>query len=233
MPIFRRLATVLFAACLFVPAVAQTKSADLDAVLRQMDAASAKFKSAEASFRFENFERVVRETTTQSGTIYFLKNNGKLEVGLKFTSPDIKFIEYRDGKLRMFDPKPNQLTIIDATKNQAMVESFLPLGFGGSGSDLAKAWTITYQGTETLSDGQKQVETRKLDLVSKDPNVRNSFSHVTIWVDPATGVSLKRQFFTPSGDNQTAYFTNIRINQTVNRQSYAINTNKQTTVTSR
>ncbi|MCL2659186.1 MAG: outer membrane lipoprotein-sorting protein [Acidobacteriaceae bacterium] len=237
MPVLRRLATVLFAAILFVPAVAQTKPADLDAVLRQMDTASTKFKSAEASFRFDNYERVVRETTTQSGTVYFLKNNGKLEMGLKIISPETKLVDklvdYRNGVLRMFDPKPNQLTIFNAGKNQAQYESFLTLGFGGSGGDLAKAWTISDQGTESMNDGQKQVETRKLDLVSKDANVRNMFSHVTIWVDPARGVSLKQQFFTASGNTRTAFYTNIRTNHTVDIKPYAINKNKQTTVTSR
>ena len=33
----------------------------------------------------------------------------------------------------------------------------MTLGFGGSGTDLAKAWTITDQGSESLSDGSKTV----------------------------------------------------------------------------
>jgi outer membrane lipoprotein-sorting protein len=111
-----------------------------------------------------------------------------------------------------------------------MYESFLTLGFGGSGKDLAKAWTITDQGTEVLKDSGKDVTTVKLDLVAKDPAVRNNFSHVTIWVEPTQGVSLKQQFFTPAGDYRTTYFDHVRVNQKVNEAAFAIKTDKKTQI---
>jgi len=220
----------LILAATAVASSAQPKPGELDAVLRQMDAASSKFKSAEADFRWDFYELVVKETTSQNGTIYFLKNGNKTEMGAKVAPPQAKFIEYKNGLLRLFDPTSNHLTVLNAGKNQAQYESFLTLGFGGSGTDLAKAWTIADMGPETLSDGQKQVETRKLDLVSKDPNVRNMFTHITIWVDPTRGISLKQQFFTPSGDYRTATYTNIRYNQPVDTKPYAIKTNSKTSV---
>jgi len=231
MSILRHITVALLAIALSpIAASAQAKPGDLDAVLRQMDAASAKFKSAEADFRWDFFELVVKETTTQNGSIFFLKNAGKLEMGAKIQPPQAKFVEYRNGIVRMLDPVSNHLTVLNGTRNQAQYESFLTLGFGGSGTDLAHAWTITDGGSETLSDGAKQVETRKLDLVSKDPNVRNTFSHITIWVDPTRAISLRQQFFTPAGDYRTATYTNIRYNQPVDTKPFAIKTNSKTTV---
>ena len=43
------------------PLHAQPKPGHLDAVLRQMDAASLKFQSAEANFRWDLYERVVKQ----------------------------------------------------------------------------------------------------------------------------------------------------------------------------
>lgn len=233
MSILRRFSVLLLATAILSPLTApaaQPKPGELDAVIRQMDAASTKFKSAEADFRWDFYELVVKETTTQNGTIYFLKNGSKLEMGAKVVPPQTKFIEYKNGILRLYDPNSNHITILNAGKNKAQYESFLTLGFGGSGSELAKAWTIADLGPETLNDGQKKVETRKLDLVSKDPGVRNMFSHITIWVDPDRGISLKQQFFTPSGDYRTATYTNIRYNQSIDTKPYAIKTNNKTTV---
>lgn len=231
MSILRRISIAILAAALSpIAAPAQPKPGELDAVVRQMDAASTKFKSAEADFKWDFYERVVKETTTQTGSIYFLKTGGKLEMGAKVEPPQAKFIEYKNGTLRLYDPTSNHVTILNAGKNQAQYESFLTLGFGGSGSDLAKAWTIADLGPESLNDGEKMIETRKLDLVSKDPNVRNMFTHITIWVDPTRGISLKQQFFTPSGDYRTAFYTNIRYDQPVNTKPYAIKTNGKTTV---
>ena len=223
---------LIFAAAFLIAPVAsfgQSGPGDLEAVLHQMDQASTRFKSAEADFRWDFYERVVKETTTQNGTIYFLKNGSNLEMGAKINPPTAKFIEYKNGSLQLFDPGSDHMTVLSAGNNKAQYESFLTLGFGGSGTDLAKAWTITDLGTEPITDGTKMVTTTKLDLVSKDPNVRNMVTHITIWVDPTRAVSLKQQFFMPSEDERTTFFTNIRYNQPVNTKPFAIRTDKKTT----
>src|SRR5438270_505364 len=132
--------------------------------------------NTDADFRWDLYELVVKETTTQTGTIYFKKQGTTTVMGARVVSPSIKIIEFRNGVVRLFEPNTNHLTIIDATKNKAQFESFLTVGFGGSGTDLAKAWTISDLGDETI-DG---IKTAKLDLVAKDPAVRNNCTHMTI-----------------------------------------------------
>ena len=219
MTTLRRLATLLLAAApLTLPA--QVKPGALDEALRQLDGASARFKSTEADFKWDFYELVVKETTTQQGNIYYKKSGGKLEMGAKINPPSAKFVSYKDGKLSLFDPNTKDLKVYTAGQNKAQAESFLTLGFGGSGAELAKAWTITDLGTEQLSDGSANVPVVKLDLVSKDESVRNMFSHIYIWVDLNRAISLKQQFFTPSGDYRTATYTNIRYNQNINTGPY-------------
>ena len=205
---------------------AQPKPGHLDEVLRQMDAASLKFQSAEADFRWDLYELVVKETTTQTGTIYFKKQGATTVMGARVVSPSIKIIEFRNGVVRLYEPGTDHLTIIDATKNKAQFESFLTIGFGGSGTDLAKAWTISDLGDETI-DG---VKTAKLDLVAKDPAVRNNCTHMTIWVDPVRGVQLKQSLYMPSGDYRTAVYANIKDNQKVDEKPYQIKTDSKTTI---
>ena len=199
---------------------AQVKPGELDQALRQLDAGSARFKSTEADFLWDFYELVVKETTTQHGIIYFKKNAAKLEMGARINPPQAKYLSYKDGKLALFDPNTKDLKIYTAGQNRAQYESFLTLGFGGSGTELAKAWTITDLGTEQMSDGAATVPVTKLDLISKDPGVRNMFSHIIIWVDLNRAISLKQQFFTPSGDYRTATYTNIRYNQNINTAPY-------------
>ncbi len=226
----RTAASLVFSALAFVttPArlPAQPKPGHLDEVLRKMDAASLKFQSAEADFRWDLYERVVKQTTTQTGTIYFKKQGATTVMGAKIVSPTVKLLEYRDGRLRLFDPGTNHLTIITSKGNQAQMESFLTLGFGGSGKDLAKAWTISDLGDETI-DG---VQTAKLDLVPKDPAVRNNCTHMTIWVDPSRGISLKQSFYMPSEDYRTAVYANIKYDQKVDEKHYQIKTDSKTTI---
>ncbi|MGH9597858.1 MAG: LolA family protein [Edaphobacter sp.] len=204
---------------------AQPKPGHLDEVLRQMDAASLKFQSAEADFRWDLYERVVKETTTQTGTIFFARQKGATVMAARITSPSARIIEFRSGVLRMFDPTSNHLTTINTAKNKAQVESFLTVGFGGSGKDLAAAWKISDLGDEVI-DG---VKTAKLDLVPKDPAVLANCNHMTIWVDPVRGIELKQSLYMPSEDYRTAVYTNIRYNQRVNEKPYQIKTDSKTT----
>ncbi|MBW8748096.1 MAG: outer membrane lipoprotein-sorting protein [Acidobacteria bacterium] len=191
-----------------------------------MDAAAAKFQSATADLRWDNYERVVRETTTQTGIIYFQKKGNATDMGAVIQKPAKKVVAYSAGVLKMYEPNIDQLTLLSAGKNQSQYESFLTLGFGGSGTDLEKQWVITPQGTETI-DG---VQTAKLDLVSKQEGVKNMFTHVIIWIDLARGVSLKQQFFTPSNDQKISFYTNIKVNGRVDTKPFEIKTTSKTAV---
>jgi outer membrane lipoprotein-sorting protein len=231
MTTLRRIAASLLSSALILAATpaslhAQPKPGHLDEVLRQMDAASLKFQSAEANFRWDLYERVVKQTTTQSGTIYFKKQGATTVMGARVEQPSVRIIEFRNGVVRLYDPGVDHVTIVDATKNKAQFESFLTVGFGGSGKDLAKAWTISDLGDEMV-DG---VQTAKLDLVAKDPAVRSNCTHMTLWVDPVRGVQLKQSLYLPSEDYRTAVYTNIKYNQKVDEKQYQIKTDSKTTV---
>jgi outer membrane lipoprotein-sorting protein len=221
-------------------AAAQADSAHLKSVLAQMDAASANFTSAQADLRQEYFTKVVHDTETQSGQIYFLRKAGSTQMGMKLFPPDTQpgaapsqVVEFNGNTLRLFNPGTNQIDEFAATgKNQATAETVMTLGFGGSGRDLEKSWTITDQGAEPIKDGNRTVQTEKLDLVSKDQTIRNNFSHITIWVDPVRDISLKQvSYNAPTGDTRTVFYTNIRLNQPVKTDAFAIKCKGKCTVT--
>ena len=205
-------------------------SGDLNHVLTELDSAAAKFHSAKADFQWDQFERVVSSTDTQAGVIYFEGSGTATRVAIDIETadgqPSKKTVVYSDGVLKFFQPQIDQMTVFHAGEKQGQYESYLTLGFGGSGSDLKKSWDITYQGTETI-DG---VQTAKLDLVSKEASVRANFSHVTIWVDPTRAVSLKQILYEPSGDTRTAYYKNIEYNKKISPSVFKIKTNSKTQV---
>ncbi len=220
------LAAALALAPLAAPTQAPAQS-QLTSVLSQMDTASARFKNAQADVRYDNYTRVVNDHDIETGSIFIERTGSAEQMGAVFYNlgPDQKpastparIVNFDGSTLRIFTVGTNQVDLFKAGANQARYDSFLTLGFGGSGKDLARAWNITDQGPDTI-DG---VKTEKLDLVSKDASVKNMFTHITIWIDPARGVSLKQVFYAPSGDNRTATYSNIRLNGSVNRKPYEI-----------
>ena len=218
-------------------AYSQAPSPQLTYVLKQLDTASAKFQRATADFQWDYYEKVVHDTSTQKGSIYFEREKGSTDMGAVLVDPNagpkskpIKVIQYQGGLVQLFDPGVDQITVLHEAGNQAEIESFLTLGFGGSGTDLARAWNITDLGTETLTDNGQPIKTEKLDLVGKDADARKNFTHITIWVDPARAVSLKQVFYTPSGDYRTATYSNIKVNGNVHKDQFAIKKDKNTTI---
>jgi outer membrane lipoprotein-sorting protein len=232
---------ILFVAALTLTtagnAYSQAPSPQLSFVLKQLDTASAKFQRATADFQWDYYEKVVHDTSTQKGSIYFEREKGSTDMGAVLVDPNagpkskpIKVIQYQGGLVQIFDPGVDQITVLHEAGNQAEIESFLTLGFGGSGADLARAWNITDQGPETLTDNGQPVKVEKLDLVGKDADARKNFTHITIWVDPTRAVSLKQIFYTASGDYRTATYSSIKVNGNVHKDQFAIKKDKNTTV---
>lgn len=220
-----------------VNSYAQVASPQLTNVLKQLDTASAKFQRATADFQWDYYERVVHDTTTQKGSIYFEREKGATDMGAVLVDPNagpkskpIKVIQYQGGTVQMFDPGVDQITVLHEAGNQSEIESFLTLGFGGSGADLARAWAINDLGPETLTDNGQPIKVEKLDLVGKNADSRKNFSHITIWVDPARAVSLKQVFYTTSGDYRTATYSAINVNGNVHKDQFAIKKDKNTTI---
>src|ERR1700761_2487727 len=204
---------ILIATLVFFAVPGRAQSADLEKVLSQMDAASQKFQSAQADFKWDQLTAVVQSHEITEGTIAFRRVGSSTEmithVKTDNGSPAPKEILYKNGELAYYQPTIKQQTIFAAGTNRQQYESFLTLGFCGSGKDLAAQWNINFQGTETI-DG---VQTAKLDLTPKQKSGNQMFTHITIWIDPVRAISLKQQFFQDSGDTRTAFYSNIQLNQ--------------------
>ena len=223
----KRIALLYLGLVVSLPLGAQTASpagsADLEKVISQLNAAAAKFESAEADFTWDQFQAVVQDHDLQTGTIYYERKKGgstRVAAYLKQDNgkPAPKTVVFDGGDANFYEPGIKQLTVIRAGANRNQWESFLTLGFGGSGSDLKVNWKVSLLGTENM-DG---VQVAKLDLVPVQQSVANMFTHVTIWVDPAKGLSHKQIFYQPSGDLRTATYTNIRLHKDVDKSPFKI-----------
>jgi len=199
-------------------------SADLEKVLSQMDAAAATFKTAEADFLWDQYTRVVNETDTQSGKVYFRRTAKETEMAADITQPAQKYVVYQSGKVQVYEPRIDQVTVYNAGKNRADVESFLVLGFGGRGHDLEKSFEVSFQGYEEVGG----VRAAKLNLVPRTAKGRNIFDHIILWIDPARGVSVQQQFVEPQGDYRLAKYSNIKLNQGIPGDAFKLKTTGRT-----
>ena len=202
----------------------QSESAGLDKVLTQMDAAAKNFRTTQASVISDQYQKVINETETQKGKIYFRREGGETQMAADFVEPDRKYVIYSGGKLQVYQPKIDQVNEYDAGKNRGDVESFLVLGFGGAGHDLPKSYDVKLIGEEPING----VATEKLELTPKSARLKNNIARILLWIDPARGVSVQQQFFEPSGDYRMAKYSAIQINQKLPDNAFKLKTTGKT-----
>ena len=225
------LTTAAWLCSAIAPAQTVGESAALKRVLAAMDSAAKNFKTTEASVVWDEYQEVVDETETEKGTIYFRREGADVEMAVDFAAPDLKYVRYTGGRVQVYLPKADEVNEYSPGKNRADVESYLVLGFGGSGHDLQKSYDIRYLGSETVSG----VKAEKMELIPKSDRVRHDFiARILLWIDPARGISVQQQFFQPDpknplgGDYRLAKYSDIKINQKLPDGAFKLKTTKKT-----
>jgi outer membrane lipoprotein-sorting protein len=214
--------------CLFLALsllLQQHAASSLESVLKNMDDAAAKFDTTQADFVWEQYQKVVDETDTQKGTVYYRRAGKEIEMMAEIKEPDRKFLLYKDGKLQIYQPKIEQVMQYSTGGNSNEIESYLVLGFGGSGQELTKAYDVSFQGEETVDN----IATGKLQLIPKSEKVRNNyFSKALLWIDLSRGISVQQQFFQSQGDYRVAKYSSIKLHEKIGNDVFQLKTNKKT-----
>ncbi|HMD16088.1 MAG TPA: outer membrane lipoprotein carrier protein LolA [Terriglobales bacterium] len=209
---------------------AQGELSGLERVLKKMDESAQNFKTIEASVAWDHYDKVINETDTEKGKIYFRREGGEIQMAADFVEPDKKYVLYSGGKVQVYQPKIDQVNEYSAGKNRSDVDSFLVLGFGGGGHDLLKSYDVKFVGLETVNG----VAAEKLELIPKSERFRNNIARILLWIDPALGISVQQQLFEPGpksgldGDYRLAKYSGIKINPKLPENVFKLNTTKKT-----
>jgi outer membrane lipoprotein-sorting protein len=203
-----------------------SQAQSLESVLDSMDKAAANFRTAQCDFTWDQYSKVVDDHDFQNGTMYFRRQGDDVEMAADITAPDKKYVVFTNGIISYYQPSIDQVTEYNAGKNKADFESFLVLGFGGRGHDLSRSYDVNFGGMEQVQG----VNAAKLVLTPKSQRVRNMFQTITLWIDPARGVSVQQKFDEPSGDYRLSKYNNIRVNQKISGEVFKLKTTSHTKV---
>lgn len=195
-----------------------------ESVLKKMDAAAANFQTTQADFVWDQYQRVVDEHDTQKGTVYYRKSGKEIEMMADIREPEQKYLLYKDGKLQVYQPKIEQVMEYTAGANHNEIESYLVLGFGGSGQDLKNQFDVTYEGEETIDN----IATAKLHLIPKGEKVKNYFTEAFLWIDLSRGISVQQKFMQSQGDYRVAKYLAVKVNAKIGNDVFRLKTTGKT-----
>ncbi|HSU61645.1 MAG TPA: hypothetical protein VLI55_20215 [Bryobacteraceae bacterium] len=202
----RKLLPVLCLSLFATAAYAQS----VDAVLTRMDQAAPRFRAMSADVQMTTFTAIIGDKTVEDGTLKMQRlKSGEVRAIIDFShQTDAREIAFLGKIIRIYYPNLQTYQDYDVGKNTDILNQFLLLGFGSSGKELSRSYTITQDGTEKIA-GQ---DTTKLLLIPNDPKVKDRLSKIEMWIPNDAAYPVQQQFFEPSGNYRIVTYLNIKIN---------------------
>lgn len=207
MPV-RTFTILLFASLL--SAAPPTSSESLQQVIARMDKAAAEFKAMKAQVTYVTHTDILNEDNTETGTAVMKKvPNGEVQGLVDFVTPDKKTITFEKRRMQIYYPKINTLQIMELAKYGEQVDKFVMIGFGNSGTELARDYDMTVLGIDSVN-GAPAI---RLQLAPKSAEVRQYVTKVELWI-PEQGdpYPLREKISQPSKDYRIAAYSDLKIN---------------------
>src|SRR5271156_123054 len=73
-------------------------------ILSQMDQAAANFRTAQAAFVWDQYQKVVDEHDVQKGTVYFRRTGNEIQMAADIREPALKYVVFSEGKVQFYQP---------------------------------------------------------------------------------------------------------------------------------
>ncbi len=194
----------------------------LNEVLARMDAAGPSFRAVKAHIRKVSFTAVINDETVETGVMSMARSGSKsqdIRMRIEFSQPDARSVAFEGNKGEIYYPKINTVHEYDLGKHRSLVEQFLLLGFGSTGKELAKDYTIRLIGGDEVAGAK----TSHLELTPKSAKTRERLVKVELWIAAQGGHPVQQKFYWPSEDTTTITYTDIELNPKLDDSDLALN----------
>ena len=202
------LSRIFLGLILLVGVSASEAASTASQILARMDQESSTFRGVSAAITRVKYTAILDDRTEEQGTMVVRKAANSIESKILIEKPNPRAVAFSGSKVEVFYPKINTVQEFDVGKNRSLVDQFLLLGFGGSGKDLAKSYTVTAKGEETVAG----VATTRLVLSPKSAKVRDLLKYVEIWVPHGAAHPIRQKFVEPSDDYMEVTYSEVKIN---------------------
>lgn len=184
----------------------------LKEILDRMDADAVQFKGVRANLTRIDYNLVFKDKTEETAVLTLMKEKKGVAALLEFSSPDPKQYLFRDTQLQEFLPKLNLINEYDLGKSAQAVNQFVTLGFGASGKELQKNYTVAHHGSEVLRIADKEIKVTRLELVPRSPDAVKMMKRIEFWIPEGKSYAVQLKIHQPSGDTNTAIYTSVQLN---------------------
>ena len=181
-------------------------------IIRRMNEEGPKLHTFSADIHLLTFTAVIKDTLEEDGTLKMQRmKGGAFRAILDFSAVkgSAREIGLFGRTVTMYFPNAKYFQNYEFGKNGDLINQFLLLGFGASGDDLSKSYTISEEGTEKIAG----LMTTKLQLIPKDPSVREKLTRAELWVPEGQANPIQQAFYEePSGNYRKVTYSRMVLN---------------------
>lgn len=193
---------------------AAAPDANLQDLLGRMDQAAASFQSMSGNVKYITHTAVLDDNSEESGSALMKKiPPGQVQARIDFAKPDRHTVTIAQRQVQNYLPKEKTIESYDLGKHGEQLDRFVMLGFGTSGTELARDYDVKLAGSSVLN-GQK---TTVLELVPKSGAARDLVDKMDLWIPdrPARPYPIQEKIFQKSGDYRLINYSDIKINSPI------------------
>jgi outer membrane lipoprotein-sorting protein len=179
-------------------------------ILARMDRAAKDFKSMTAKLKQVEYTSVIDESNEKSGEVRLKRGKGGSIGVVQFHQPDEQTVHFDGRRFRVYYPKANTVDVFEVGKYTGKIEvdQVLLLGFGTSGAELNKAYTIKVIGPETLG----AVHTTRIELTPKSPELQKYVTKFELWIPDGESSPLREKALQPSKNYSLFTYSDLVVN---------------------
>jgi outer membrane lipoprotein-sorting protein len=189
--------------------IASANGQSLAGFLSRLDETAPKFSAATANLTWLDHQAVIEIDEKQSGTLVIKRTSaGKEQFVARFTQPNEYAVALREHIVERYTPRNDLIQEYEISNYRELAQTFMLLGFGMTGRQLAASFDITGFRSESIA-GQKATH---LDLRPKAPAVRKQISRIELWISDELGCAIQQKFYYPDASYRLVTFTNLKLN---------------------
>jgi outer membrane lipoprotein-sorting protein len=182
-------------------------------VLQRLDSGAAHFLSMSATVTYLTHTDVIDENSTETGEVVMKKvAPGEVQGLINFTAPNQRTVTFEKRSVQIYYPKIKTVQVYDLQEHGEQLDKFLMIGFGTSGSELAKDYTMTVAGIDAMK-GEGSGPAIHIELIPKSGQAREYIKKLELWI-PEHGdpYPLREKITEPSGNSSTMTYADLKIN---------------------
>lgn len=182
-------------------------------LLARMDKAAASFQAMSGKVTYVTHTDVLNDDSTESGTVAMQKvAPGEVRGLIDFLKPDRRTVQFEKRSLQIYYPKINTVNKWDLGKHGEQLDQFIMIGFGTSGTQLARDYSVKVLPNEKGTSPQDP-PTIRLELVPKAGEAREYLKKLELWI-PQTGdpYPVREKISQSSGDYRLVIYSDLKIN---------------------